>query len=184
MNRRALWFNNAGIARLFAHFQRVSRHSLTPAGETRADSAVSDSALLARGEHPLRGHVPFIVDYPILCTMNTIEAVDSLSALANETRLRVFRLLVEAGKDGLPSTEIARILGVHKSLMSTHLSVLTRCGLATSVRDGRRIIYKLELGATRDLIGYLVENCCRGQSQQCTTLLDEILPLQECAAIG
>lgn len=114
--------------------------------------------------------------------MNTIEAVEALSALANETRLRVFRLLVEAGDDGLPSTEIARQLDVHKSLMSTHLGVLTRSGLATSVREGRQIIYKVELPATRALLSYLVENCCHGQPERCANLLDEVLPLYDCAS--
>ena len=114
--------------------------------------------------------------------METIEAVEALAALANETRLRVFRLLVEAGGEGLPSTEIARRLDVHKSLMSTHLGVLTRSGLATSARDGRQVIYKFELSATRALLSYLVENCCHGQPEQCANLLDELLPGYDCAS--
>ncbi len=112
--------------------------------------------------------------------MEISEAVNALSALAHETRLRVFRLLVEAGEEGLPSTEIARELDVSKSLMSTHLNVLTRSGLAGSVRVGRQIIYRIDLEATRSLLSYLVENCCHGRADQCASLLDEILPVYGC----
>ena len=112
--------------------------------------------------------------------MDIENAVETLSALASETRLRVFRLLVQSGEDGLPSTEIARRLGVPKALMSTHLNVLTRSGLAASRREGRRIIYTLNFGQTRGLLSFLVENCCQGNPDVCSTLLDTTLPLFNC----
>ncbi len=112
--------------------------------------------------------------------MELSTAVKSLAALAQETRLKVFRLLVESGPEGVGATEIADTLGVRHNLMSTHLAVLANAGLTTTRRDGRRIYHAVDLEAARALIGFLVEDCCQGRPEQCGPLLDEILPLAEC----
>jgi DNA-binding transcriptional ArsR family regulator len=112
--------------------------------------------------------------------METTVAVTSLAALAHETRLLAFRLLIEAGPEGLPATEIANRLGVAKSLMSTHLNTLSRAGLTTVVRNGRHIIHTVDLSQTRALLSFLVKDCCNGDTERCTNLLDQILPIANC----
>lgn len=114
--------------------------------------------------------------------MDMPDVIAGLSALAQETRLRVFRLLIEAGPGGLPATEIADRLKVRQNLMSTHLSILSNAGLTQSRRDGRRVIHAIDLDATRRLFGYLVEDCCNGHPELCASLLNEILPEAEVAA--
>ncbi|MEL6213995.1 MAG: metalloregulator ArsR/SmtB family transcription factor [Pseudomonadota bacterium] len=113
--------------------------------------------------------------------MDIVNAVTALSALAQETRLKVFRFLVEKGPEGAPSTEIAASLGVRQNLMSTHLSVLSQSGLTKTRRDGRRIYHAVDFDAMRALLTFLVRDCCHGQPEKCATLLNEILPLGACA---
>jgi DNA-binding transcriptional ArsR family regulator len=108
--------------------------------------------------------------------MDMDRTVIALSALAQETRLRVFRLLVEFSPHGLPATEIAERLGVAKNLMSAHLTTLSQAGLTTTRREGRHVYHALDIEATRDLIGTLVRDCCQGQAETCSLLLDQILP--------
>ena len=112
--------------------------------------------------------------------MDISNAVGALSALAQETRLKVFRLLIEAGPDGIPATQIADAVGVRQNLMSTHLAILAQAGLTRARRDGRNIFHAADLERTRDLLGYLVEDCCNGHPVRCAKLLDAILPLAEC----
>ncbi len=109
--------------------------------------------------------------------MNQIDAVLGLTALAQDTRLRVFRLLVEHAEDGLPAGEIARALDVPQNTMSSHLSILTNAGLTRLRRDGRRVIYKVDLQSVRALLAFLVQDCCKGRPEACSALLDEIAPL-------
>lgn len=113
--------------------------------------------------------------------MDLSQTVTALGALAQETRLKVFRLLIEQGPEGMPATEIADRLGVRPNLMSTHLGALAQAGLTTSRRDGRRIIHAIDLEATRSLLSVLVEDCCHGQPEKCASLLDEIFPLKKCS---
>lgn len=89
-------------------------------------------------------------------------AVAALSALANEHRLAVFRLLVQAGTEGLAAGVIASSLGVPNSSLSFHLAHLTQAGLVTQERRGRSLIYSANYPAMNDLVGYLMENCCAG----------------------
>jgi len=95
--------------------------------------------------------------------METNCAVEALQALAQETRLTAFRLLVEAGPEGIAAGEIARTLGVAPPTLSFHLSALVHAGLVTSRRDGRQVIYAAQFAAMDTLVGFLVENCCRGE---------------------
>jgi DNA-binding transcriptional ArsR family regulator len=112
--------------------------------------------------------------------MEISNAVTALAALAQETRLKVFRLLVETGPDGLPATEIAARLGVRQNLMSTHLTVLSAAGLTDVRREGRFIFHAVNPERTRALLSYLVEDCCGGHPGQCASLIETILPLERC----
>ncbi len=94
--------------------------------------------------------------------METKHAVEALQALAQETRLTAFRLLVEAGPEGIAAGEIARALAVAPPTLSFHLSSLVHAGLVTSRRDGRQVIYAADFAAMEGLVGFLAENCCRG----------------------
>lgn len=93
----------------------------------------------------------------------TREAVERLAALAQPTRLEVFRLLVHAGPDGMPAGAIAERLDLAPATLSFHLAQLSRAGLLTRARLGRSIIYCANYAAMDRLIGYLTRNCCRGE---------------------
>ena len=98
------------------------------------------------------------------------DAVEALSALAHEHRLAVFRLLVRAGADGLPAGEIARQLGVLPNTLSSHLTILGHAGLLQSRRDGRSVIYSADYDGMRDLLDFLVADCCGGRPEICAPL--------------
>jgi DNA-binding transcriptional ArsR family regulator len=91
-------------------------------------------------------------------------AVEALAALAQEHRLALFRLLVQAGEEGMPAGAIADALGVPNSSLSFHLAHLNRAGLIQQRRQGRSLIYTADYAAMNALVGYLMENCCRGAS--------------------
>lgn len=92
------------------------------------------------------------------------EAVAALAALAHKTRLAVFRLLVEAGPEGLPAGVIAEGLGLPAATLSFHLAHLSRTGLAVGRQDGRYVIYSANFESTNALVAFLTENCCGGRS--------------------
>ena len=94
--------------------------------------------------------------------MNSSAAVESLAALAQEHRLTVFRLLVQAGDEGMPAGAIADALGIPNSSLSFHLAYLTRSELIQQRREGRSLIYTANYAAMNALLGYLTENCCAG----------------------
>ncbi len=89
-------------------------------------------------------------------------AVQSLAALAQEHRLALFRLLVQAGPDGLAAGRIAATLGMANSSLSHHLALLTEAGLIAQRREGRSLIYSADYAAMERLLGFLTENCCAG----------------------
>lgn len=97
-------------------------------------------------------------------------AVESLSALAHEGRLNVFRLLVTAGPTGIAAGDIARRLGVPPNTLSANLSLLTNAGLAQSRRDGRSIIYSARFDRMGELMAFLVQDCCGGAAEVCAPL--------------
>ena len=101
-------------------------------------------------------------------------AITRFAALAQETRLAVFRLLVTAEPNGLAAGEIARRLDVPHNTMSAHLAVLTRAGLATATRHSRSMIYRAELGAVRETLFYLASDCCNGRPEVCAGLVDAL----------
>ncbi len=95
--------------------------------------------------------------------MDTARAIRALGALAQEHRLEAFRLLVQAGPEGLAAGALAGRLGVAPSSMSFHLAQLAHAGLVAQQRHGRSIVYRADYPAMDALIGYLTENCCGGQ---------------------
>ncbi|MBK6412660.1 metalloregulator ArsR/SmtB family transcription factor [Sphingopyxis sp.] len=94
--------------------------------------------------------------------MESETVVRALSALAQEHRLALFRLLVQAGPEGLAAGAIAEALGVPASSLSFHLAQLNNAGLIAQRRDGRSLIYSADYGAMTALLGFLMENCCGG----------------------
>jgi ArsR family transcriptional regulator len=92
------------------------------------------------------------------------EALDAFGGLANEHRLGIFRLLVQAGPDGLPAGEIAEELGIPASSLSFHLAHLTRAGLTEQRRESRSLIYSANFATMNGLIAFMTENCCGGAS--------------------
>ncbi len=99
-----------------------------------------------------------------------------LAALAQPTRLDVFRLLVSREPTGVPAGEIARELAVAHNTMSTHLAILTRAGLIRSQRHGRSIIYRADLDTVRALATFLLKDCCGGRPEICTPLVADLKP--------
>ena len=97
-------------------------------------------------------------------------AVKRLSALAQESRLAVFRLLIKAGPSGLAAGEIARMLEIMPNTLSTQLSILSNAGLIGSRRDGRSIIYAADFEGMSDLLLYLMDDCCQGRPEVCAPL--------------
>ena len=107
--------------------------------------------------------------------MNKRDAIAALNALAQETRLDVFRLLIRAGREGMCAGEIATALGVRQNTMSANLSVLAAAGLIRGQRQGRSIRYRADIAAMRSLIAYLLEDCCGGKAGECAPLLDTLI---------
>jgi ArsR family transcriptional regulator len=102
--------------------------------------------------------------------MEANAAVTALAALAHPSRLSVFRLLVEAGPEGLPAGQISDRLGMPPSSLSFHLKELNHAGLVTSRQQGRFVIYTANFAAMNELVGFLTENCCGGNA--CETSSD------------
>lgn len=102
--------------------------------------------------------------------MKKMVAIAALAALAQASRLDVFRLLVQAGAEGLPAGQIGeRLGGMPSATLSFHLNQLRQAGLVTFRREGRSLIYAAEYAAMNDLLAYLTENCCRGDAAGCGT---------------
>lgn len=94
--------------------------------------------------------------------MKAVAAIEALSALAQEHRLELFRLLVQAGEQGMAAGAIADALGVPNSSLSFHLAQLNRAGLISQERQHRSLIYRANYRVMNALVGYLMENCCAG----------------------
>ena len=108
--------------------------------------------------------------------MNDTEVVKALAALAQESRLRLFRLLVVAGPGGATPSRMGEALGIAPTSISFHMKELLNAGLVSQQRDGRHIIYRAQVDAMNALLGFLTANCCGGEPcldislpQQCTT---------------
>ncbi len=101
--------------------------------------------------------------------MNQDDAIDAFSALAHETRLAVFRLLVREGPGGVPALEIARRLDAKPSTLSGHLAVLKRAGLVSATRRQKEILYAPNFGSVDALVRFLLEDCCGGDAAACAS---------------
>ena len=106
--------------------------------------------------------------------MDKRNALAALSALGQDTRLEVFRLLVRAGSDGVAAGEIASRLGTVQNTMSTHLKVLDNARLVRAERDGRTIRYIADMTGFRDLLAYLMEDCCNGSPELCQPVIEAV----------
>lgn len=103
--------------------------------------------------------------------MDEQTGIDTLSALASETRLAAFRVLLRAAPKALPAGAIAETLGVVQNTMSGHLATLTRTGLVSQRRQGRNILYTAEPAAMRAFLGWLMADCCQGRAEICAPVL-------------
>lgn len=110
--------------------------------------------------------------------MEESSVIAALSALAQESRLAVFRLLVQQGPEGLPAGEIGQSLGIRANALSFHLTRLKYAGLVTARRNGRQIIYAVDYAATQSLMGYLSESCCQESPEGCSPACPPIRPRQ------
>ena len=106
--------------------------------------------------------------------MDKTTALLALAALGQETRLEVFRLLVRAGDEGVPAGEIATRLGTVQNTMSAHLKILGQAGLVRAEREGRSIRYTAEMTGFRDLLAYLMEDCCNGAPELCRPVINAV----------
>jgi DNA-binding transcriptional ArsR family regulator len=107
--------------------------------------------------------------------MDTSKATKALGALSQETRLDAFRLLVGRGSDGMAAGDIARTLNVPHNTLSAHLAVLANAGLVVSRREGRSIIYGIDLEGVPALLSFLMEDCCQGRPEVCGPLIASVL---------
>lgn len=103
--------------------------------------------------------------------MEESTALDGLAALGQETRLRVFRHLVQAGPEGAPAGDIAAALGIVPNTLSAHLGQLARAGLIKGSREGRVIRYAADYPGVTALLQYLMEDCCQGRPELCRPAL-------------
>jgi len=113
--------------------------------------------------------------------MKKSNAIAALAALAQDTRLDIFRLLVQKGPTGLPAGEIGERLGQPSPTLSFHLNQLRFAGLVTSRRASRSIIYSANFKAMNDLLSYLTENCCGGRPELCSPAAVPGCGSSECA---
>ncbi len=100
----------------------------------------------------------------------------ALAALAQSTRLEVFRLLAKHEPEGLAAGEIARLLAVPQNTMSAHLAILSRARLVASQRRSRSIVYRADLGHFQEVALYLIKDCCGGRPEVCAPLLSSLQP--------
>jgi DNA-binding transcriptional ArsR family regulator len=107
--------------------------------------------------------------------METKEAVSALAALAQETRLSIFRLLIQAGPQGIPAGSIGEKLAVPPATLSFHLKELSHAGLVTSRQESRFIYYSTDFERMAALMTFLTQNCCRGMPQECLSVMETAL---------
>ena len=103
--------------------------------------------------------------------MDNQSAIRAFKALAQESRLAIFKLLVAAEPEGMPASTIGRQLGILPSTLSGHLALLHDAGLVKSRRDGREIIYSAQLASMGALVDFLLVDCCDGHETDCTAII-------------
>lgn len=108
--------------------------------------------------------------------MESEDAILGLAALAQATRLDVFRLLVKHEPEGLAAGDVARALAVPQNTMSSHLGVLSRAGLVTAQRHSRSIVYRADLTRFRAVMLFMLRDCCDGRPEICAPLIEDLAP--------
>lgn len=108
--------------------------------------------------------------------MDNLTAIDALAALAQPTRLEAFRHLVRSEPNGLAAGDIVDLLGIPQNTLSSHLAVLVNAGLAANRREGRSIIYRADIARFRELVLFLLKDCCGGHAEICGPLIADITP--------
>jgi ArsR family transcriptional regulator len=108
--------------------------------------------------------------------MEKIAAIAALAALAQDTRLDTFRLLVKHEPVGVPAGELARQVGVPQNTMSAHLAILSRAGLVDGERRSRTIVYRANLERFRELTLFMIQDCCGGSAELCAPLIESLQP--------
>ena len=108
--------------------------------------------------------------------MESTSTILVLAALAQSTRLDVFRLLAKHEPDGLAAGDIAKALAVPQNTMSSHLAILSRAGLVTAQRFSRSIVYRADLDAFRAVMLFMVRDCCEGRPEICAPLIEDLTP--------
>ncbi|MBB6470355.1 DNA-binding transcriptional ArsR family regulator [Aminobacter lissarensis] len=108
--------------------------------------------------------------------MDANDTIDALAALAQPTRMEAFRRLAAAEPEGIAAGELARRLDIPQNTLSAHLAVLVRAGLAAGDRQGRSIIYRADLAALRNVVLFLLQDCCDGRPEICAPLIAELSP--------
>ena len=108
--------------------------------------------------------------------MESEDVILALAALAQSTRLEVFRLLVKLEPKGLAAGDIARALAVPQNTMSSHLAVLSRAGLVSAQRFSRSIVYRADLSHFRAVVLFMLKDCCDGRPEICAPLIEDLAP--------
>jgi DNA-binding transcriptional ArsR family regulator len=108
--------------------------------------------------------------------MKKTQALEAFGALSQETRLDIFRRLIRAHPDPMAAGDLAKELDVPPSTLSTHLGILARAGLVKAERQGRTILYASDTEGVRQLLTFLINDCCRGQPEICKPLFEALTP--------
>jgi ArsR family transcriptional regulator, arsenate/arsenite/antimonite-responsive transcriptional repressor len=108
--------------------------------------------------------------------MESEQAILALAALAQSTRLDVFRLLAKHEPEGLAAGDIAKALAVPQNTMSSHLGILSRAGLVTARRISRSIVYRADLKAFQAVVLFMLRDCCDGRPEICGPLIEDLTP--------
>ncbi len=108
--------------------------------------------------------------------MDSIDAITAFAALAQPTRFETFRRLVAREPEGIPAGELARLMAVPQNTMSAHLAVLSRAGLIDGERQSRSIVYRADLARLRELVLFLLKDCCGGRSDLCAPVIKDLMP--------
>jgi ArsR family transcriptional regulator, arsenate/arsenite/antimonite-responsive transcriptional repressor len=108
--------------------------------------------------------------------MDNLRTIAALAALAQPTRLDTFRLLVSREPQGVSAGELARVIEVPQNTMSAHLGILARAGLIGGERHSRSIIYRADLIRFREVVLFLLKDCCGGRTELCAPLIDDLTP--------
>lgn len=108
--------------------------------------------------------------------MDENQTITALAALAQSTRLKTFKLLVEREPDGVAAGELAKLAEVPQNTMSAHLSILSQAGLVKGERQSRSIIYRADLDRLREAVLFLLQDCCGGNANLCAPLISDLTP--------